>query len=257
MEDAMPSLRLRLTPEEFRRLPRSPAYKYDYLSGEAWLTPWPRHYHAVLPLPPPPALEPPELPEGARVRPVEEADLDALGQIFAEAFARALPFASLTEEARGRAGREHLRRTVSGAEGPWVRPASFVAEAADGQPVGAAFVTLLPDGDPCDGDSYYWNEPPPEGLLSQRLGRPHLTWIFVAPLRAGQGTGTALLGAVVQGLLALGYRQLLSTFLLGNEASALWHWRNGFRLLPHPGSLRHLSRRFRRRQDSAETSTGP
>src|SRR5262245_10221941 len=216
MEDAMPSLRLRLTPEELRRLPRSPAYKHDYLGGEAWLTPWPRHYHATLPLPPPPTLEPPEPPAGARVRPFEEADLDALAQVFADAFERALPFAALAEEARGRAGREHLRKTVSGGDGPWVRQASFVAEAADEQPVGAAFVTLLPDGDPCDGDSYYWNEPPPEDLLFRRLGRPHLTWIFVASLRAAQGTGTALLGAVVQALLALGYRQLLSTFLLGN-----------------------------------------
>src|SRR5262249_6679478 len=131
----------------------------------------------------------------------------------------------------------------------WVRQASFVAaEASGGGLLGAALVTLLPDGDPCDWDSYYWQGPPPEDCVARRLGRPHLTWIFVAPRRAGQGTGTALLAAVTQALTGLGYRELVSTFLLGNEASTLWHWRNGFRLLPYPGSLRHISQRFRERQ---------
>jgi GNAT superfamily N-acetyltransferase len=257
-DDALPSLRLRLTPEEFRRLPRNPAYKYDYLGGEAWLTPWPRHYHAVLPLPPPPPLEPPEPPAALDVRPVEEEGLDALARVFCEAFGRALPFAALPEEARGQAARECLRRTAGGEDGPWVRQASFAAtDVGSGQPVGAAFVTLLPDGDPCDWDSYSWSAPPPGDLLARGLGRPHLTWIFVAPLRAAQGTGTALLGAVVRALLGLGYRQLFSTFLLGNESSMLWHWRTGFRLLPHPGSLRHISRRFHRRQAPAGRAPGP
>jgi hypothetical protein len=31
---------------------------------------------------------------------------------------------------------------------------------------------------------------------------------------------------------------LASTFLLGNESSMLWHWRNGFQLLQYPGSRR-------------------
>jgi GNAT superfamily N-acetyltransferase len=252
MHDELPTLRLRLTAEEFRRLPRNPAYKYDYLDGVAWLTPWPKHYHAVLPLPPPPIPEAPEAPAGVTVRLVEDEDHDALAEVFAEAFERALPFAGLAAEARVLAARESLRRALTGGDGPWVRQASFVAaDAVRGQLVGAALVSLLPDGDPCDGDGYYWAEPAPADLLARGLGRPHLTWIFVAPRRAAQGTGTTLLGAVVQALLELGYRQLLSTFLLGNEASTLWHWRNGFQLLPHFGSLRHLSRRFRQRQ------TGP
>jgi hypothetical protein len=119
-----------------------------------------------------------------------------------------------------------------------------------GEPTGAALVTLLPDGDPCDWDSYSWQTPPPADAVERRLGRPHLTWIFVASRRAAQGTGTALLAAVTRALVGLGYRELFSTFLLGNESSTLWHWRNGFRLLPYPGSLRHISQRFRQRQRS-------
>jgi L-amino acid N-acyltransferase YncA len=74
----------------------------------------------------------------------------------------------------------------------------------------------------------------------------------VAPPQAGRGTGTALLRAAAAALAAMGYRQLLSTFLLGNDASAFWHWRNGFQLLPFPDSLRHIGRRFRLRKGSGE-----
>jgi L-amino acid N-acyltransferase YncA len=65
-----------------------------------------------------------------------------------------------------------------------------------------------------------------------------LTWIFVSPWMAGQGIGTALLAAAVKALRELGYEHLLSTFMLGNESSMLWHWRNGFQLLAFPGSMR-------------------
>ncbi len=77
--------------------------------------------------------------------------------------------------------------------------------------------------------------------MARRLGRPHLTWIFVHPFAAGQGAGTALLRAATRGLLALGYAELASTFLLGNESSTLWHWRNGFRLAGSPWSRRRRS----------------
>jgi L-amino acid N-acyltransferase YncA len=72
-----------------------------------------------------------------------------------------------------------------------------------------------------------------------------LTWIFVGPWHAGHGVGTALLAHAIQGLLGLGYTELLSTFLLGNTSSMLWHWRNGFRLLPYPGSPRVIRESIR------------
>ena len=50
--------------------------------------------------------------------------------------------------------------------------------------------------------------------------------------------GTALLHAAAGALRALGYAEMVSTFLLGNDSSMLWHWRAGFRLLTHPASRR-------------------
>ena len=55
----------------------------------------------------------------------------------------------------------------------------------------ALLVTLLPQGDLTDWESYYWREPPPAEAIAQRLGRPHLTWIFVGPFHGGEGIGTA------------------------------------------------------------------
>jgi GNAT superfamily N-acetyltransferase len=92
-------------------------------------------------------------------------------------------------------------------------------------------ITLLPAGDPTDVDNYYWRQPPPADCIANRQGRPHLTWIFVSPLEAGCGVGTALLDAAGNSLLDMGFTQLLTTFIYGNDSSMLWHWRNGFRLI--------------------------
>ena len=74
-----------------------------------------------------------------------------------------------------------------------------------------------------------------------------MTWVFVGPDCAGEGVGSVLLAAAASALQQMGYRQLLSTFLLGNESSALWHWRNGFRLLPYPFSKRRMRELWRRK----------
>ena len=63
------------------------------------------------------------------------------------------------------------------------------------------------------------------------------------PLYAGNGTGTALLASAVNSLHRMGFKQLLTTFMLGNTSSMLWHWRNGFRLLPYPASRRLTKQR--------------
>ena len=65
-----------------------------------------------------------------------------------------------------------------------------------------------------------------------------MTWVFVAPKRGGRGVGTALLQAAVGALREMGFTALLSTFLLGNEVSMLWHWRSGFELQAYPTSRR-------------------
>ena len=64
----------------------------------------------------------------------------------------------------------------------------------------------------------------------------------------------ALLGHALNRLLALGFHELTTTFLLGNHYSMLWHWRNGFELLENPGSLRKMQRKIRAAWDEDEAS---
>jgi GNAT superfamily N-acetyltransferase len=235
----MSPLHLPLTFEQFRRLPRNPAYKYEYFDGTAWIGPRPRYYHALLDLGPLAAAPLPGADPAAVLRPVREGDWEGLVPVFAAAFRGQQPFGGLDDAARHEAARKALGHTRRGGDGPWIERASFVATTAEGHhPVGAALTTLLPRKDLTAWDSYHWSEPPPPDAVARRLGRPHLTWIFVGPFQTGQGVGTALLNAVVRALLGLGYAELASTFLLGNDSSMLWHWRQGFRLLAYPGSWR-------------------
>jgi GNAT superfamily N-acetyltransferase len=245
-DEWMPILRLPLTLAHYQQLPQHPAYKYEYSDGQLLLTPRAKFYHArldleafrrrAMPLPEP----------EIRLRPARADELPDLAEPFAAAFRRQQPFASLDAAARHEAARACLQRTRSGGDGPLIEQASFVVqEENQGGPVGAILVTLLPPGDPCDFDTYYWSAPPPPDCIARRLGQPHLTWVFVTPIVAGQGIGTALLAAAVRELLSLGFTELLTTFLLGNDSSMLWHWRNGFAVLPHPSSVRRLRQRWR------------
>jgi ribosomal protein S18 acetylase RimI-like enzyme len=238
-DEWLSGLKLPLTAAQFQQLPRNPAFKYEYLNGRAYLTPRPRHYHAVLELKPTPSAPPEGAGAGIEIRCVTAADFPALEVLFTAAFHRVQPFSGLDDKILAEAAHQCLAKARTGGDGVWVEQASFVAFTRDQEhAVGAILITLLPDGDPCDGNSYYWIEPPPADLLERGLGRAHLTWVFVSPLHSGQGIGTALLAAAANKLHALGYHQLLSTFLLGNDLSMLWHWRNGFQVLPYPYSFR-------------------
>ncbi len=227
----MPVIELRVTPEQFNQLPRNPAYRYEYLDGIALLTPRPKHFHAMLDLV---HVEP---ANKVKVKPLRKDGLPELVPLFAASFRSTQPFGSVEESRRPEAARHALEKTQSGGDGPMIEAACFVAR-DDGDAIGAIVVTLLPDTDPCDWDSYHWTEPPSADAIERGLGRPHLTWILVSPLFVGAGIGTSLLRVATNALLELGYRELLSTFIIGNDASLLWHWRNGFRLLRHPGSAR-------------------
>jgi GNAT superfamily N-acetyltransferase len=244
-DDWMPGIKLPLTLEQFHQLPRNPAYKYEYLGGQAYLTPRPRNYHALLELKAGtlPALEDTE--NSVIIRPIQRADIPDLERVFAAAFHRYQPFASLDKEILKEAAHTCLERTCTGQDGPLIEQASFLAfSEAKKRTIGAIFITLLPAGDPSDWDSFSWSEPPPADCIALRQGRPHLTWIFVSPLHVSGGVGTALLRAAVQELLRLGFTQLASTFLLGNDSSMLWHWRHGFQLQSYPGSMRRMRKKF-------------
>jgi GNAT superfamily N-acetyltransferase len=231
-EEWMQGLQLQLTSEQFQQLPRNGAFRYDRIGEKVYISPRPKHYHALLPL---------RLIETAQVSPVslrivQPGDWTELAPVFAAAFSRIQPFAGLDLSRRYEAAVRCLERTRTGGDGPWLERASIVANQGE-DIVGAILITLLPDGDPCSWDSYGWQSPPPPDCIERRLGRPHLTWVFVSPDSTGHGIGSAMLSAAVRELLAQGYTELASTFMIGNDVSVLWHWRNGFRLLRHPGSF--------------------
>jgi len=241
------TLKLPLTIQQFHELPRNPAYKYEYITGEAWLTPRPKSYHALLDLrsfDPPVDLHP---GDQAVCRRLADEDWEQLPAVLAAAFHDVQPFASVDQNTRLQAAEDCLRETREGTEGPLVEAASFVATCdPDTTLVGAVLITLSPAGDLSDIGALRWKEPPPEDAVSRGMGRPHLTWAFVSPWYARQGLGTALLTETVRELTRLGYGELASTFLLGNELSTLWHWRMGFRVTPYPGSMRTIRERASR-----------
>jgi hypothetical protein len=168
-----------------------------------------------------------------------------LAGLFLSAHHNSQPFASLDENAALAAAVDCLRRTRAGEDGPLVPPACFQVFGRHFQgPIGAVLVTLASEDvteNPFGGD---WNDPPADAL-ERRLGCPHLTWLFVSMWEARRGAGTGLLAEVVEVLLALGYSRLASTFLQGNDSSTLWHWRNGFRLVPWSNYMRMVEARTR------------
>lgn len=231
--------------EEFDRLPRNAAYKYEYFGGRAVLTPRPKYHRAVLELGPTATPDVVAAWEKVSIRRLRSEDCAELPEVFSGAFWRVEPFANLDKDARLEAARKCLERTRSGAHGPLVEQASYVACNEEGsRQLGAMLITLRPEVDLTSWEDMDWPEPPPPDCVERRLGRPAVTWVFVSPWHVGHGVGTALLAAAVREVLRLGYRELASGFLVGNDSSMLWHWRNGFRLLAQPGSWRLMRQKL-------------
>jgi len=239
LDDWYRTLRLPMTVEQYHQLPRNPAYKYEYIDGQTWLTPRPKTFSALLDLTPRLVGDGVVHGDKTDVRPVADEDWPLLPRLFAAAFHQVPPFIALNDADRVQASGECLQQTRAGGDGPLLTSASLVAvDAAKRQLLGAILVTLIPkrdEGQPWDGD---WPEAPATESARLLLGRPHLTWVFVAPMYARHGLGSSLLDRSVNALLESGYGDLATTFLLGNESTMLWHWRNGFRVLPHPWSMR-------------------
>jgi Acetyltransferase (GNAT) family len=252
-------IKLPLSWRQFHQLPRNPAYKYEYWDKTAWLSPRPKFYSARLALKLT-ADEPPANLEvhhtEIRVRRLEDRDWPRLSRVFAGSFHRVQPFQSLSDRRRLEAARGCLKYTRDGHDGPIIGAASHVAVAEkNGHPVGAILVTLVPPVDLDDFWSLRWKTPPPADCIEQRAGHAHLTWIFVNHWFAGYGIGSALLAHASRGLTDLGYTEMISSFILGNESSMLWHWRNGFELLSYAGSKRRFEERMRAMDRGMEDQT--
>src|SRR2546426_3478620 len=210
-DEWMPGLKLAMSIEQFQQLPRNAAYRYEYLDGTAWLSPRPKHFHAQLDLAAPCAKA--ETAVKVKLRQLRQTDWHLLEGVFAAAFQRIQPFAGLEDATLAKAAHQCLGKTRAGGDGPLISSACVVA---CGTPspgmslrgpgiLGAILITLLPSGDPEEYDSYYWREPPPADCITDRQGRPHLTWVFVDPSFAGAGVGSALLAAAGKRLLRLGF----------------------------------------------------
>jgi hypothetical protein len=218
---------------EFVRLPRHPAYKYEYFGGRAVLTPRPYTRYAMVELdvlasdsspsslPDSAVIHP--LPDSAVIHPLRAGDWAQLLDLLVAAFRDAPPFGGLTDEARVKAARDCLDHTRAGGDGRLLDEACFIAGEGSERPAGAIVVTL---------------RTPPD-TAADEAARPHLTWVMMSPWRFRQRVGSAMLRRAATALRRLGYRELASTFLGGNERSAMWHWRNGFRLQPDPWSRRY------------------
>ena len=92
-------VKIRMSIREFHQLPRHPAYKYEYIDGETWLTPRPKTYHALLDL-----RTTPETPDadGVTTRPLEASDWNTLTDLFSAAFCDRPPFLGLGDRKRAR-----------------------------------------------------------------------------------------------------------------------------------------------------------
>ncbi|HVL11967.1 MAG TPA: GNAT family N-acetyltransferase [Gemmata sp.] len=239
MWEHFPRIELPLTIEQFHRLPRNAAYKYEYIDGRAVLSARPKTFSCVR------ETEPFEPVDAYPVELLPVADIAGLELQFLAACRRTQPFESLGDDALA-CTRDCLRRVASGGDGPVVEPACFRAldpDHADG-PVGAALVTLAHEDILTKPFAGEWKDAPCDAV-ARHMGCPHLTWIFVNPSLARRGVATALLAAVLRALQGMGYRLLASTFALDNGPSAMWHWRNGFRLLPHTSAFMREARNRR------------
>jgi ribosomal protein S18 acetylase RimI-like enzyme len=249
------TIKLPISFKQFNQLPQNPAYKYEYSDKTAWLSPRPKFQSARLELRAREESVPLEIDaqDTVCIRRFEDRDWPRLSRPFARAFDRVQPFASLSDRRQLESARACLKFTREGGDGPVIVPACHVAITKEhGYRVGAILVTLIPEVDLDGFFSMRWKKEPPADCIERRLGRPHLTWIFVSPWHAYHGIGTALLAHAERSLLALGYMELISSFIWGNTSSMLWHWRNGFQLLPYAGSMRNFRKRARKPETTGE-----
>ena len=222
----------------FQKLPRHPAFRYEYLSERCRVSPRPRYYHARLSLESWEQKSSDSLSKEVLVETLGETNCDDLHDSFLQAFARTVPFSQLSEVERQRSVRQLLERTFSGLDGPLHRDSSHVLrDRASGTILGASLITLLPSEDLERFDHPDWRASVPSNAAETNWGFPHLTWIFVSSSWQRRGLSSCLLDATVSALKNRGDRTLLSTFLLGNDPSLLWHWKMGFQLLSHVSSI--------------------
>jgi hypothetical protein len=134
---------VRISYRDYTKLPRHGGYKFELLDGELRISPRWGQFLMGLDLGPPggPGLD--EDQDVGRVRPLRPDDWDALPALFGRSFARTPPFELTSRKGLAMAGRDFMRRTREGEDGPVVEGASMVAEGPEGEGLIAAFIVTL------------------------------------------------------------------------------------------------------------------
>jgi GNAT superfamily N-acetyltransferase len=226
--------------ESYMRLPRHPSYKFEYWDSQLRISPRWRSHRFFLELQPPeecPRID--ELSEAA-IRPLAAGDWEMLPEVLAAAFRDSPPLGMLGDRRRVWAARDWLRSTREGGEGPLLEPACVVAVDREDESIvlGALLVTLIVDSERSWYASLRAAVGPPPPQMAEGHEQAQVSWVFVKPGASRRGIGSALLAVVARTLWIAGHRELASATHCGNDASLAWHWRNGFRLLPHHDSVR-------------------
>ncbi len=223
--------------ETFRELPRHPAYRYEFKDDRCSISGRPVFFHAKRDLNCLIKSNCDHEENPWEISQIEHADCSELVHLFDRAFSRSAPFIHLSAARQLAAAQALLQRTQQGEDGPIFDAASLVIRDAKSQEsLGAILITLVPSDDFINFNPEQWSQEPPADAVKNGWGQPHLTWIFIDPHVARQGLGKTLLRSSAQHLLDSGYTTLVSTFLSGNQASTLWHWKMGFQLLSHVSS---------------------
>ena len=229
LDDFARTLEFTVPREVWERMPRHPAYKYELMRGETWISTRHRSHGCRLALAsfvPADAID-----NDVSIRPIADDDWLTLAKPLAAA-ARTIPPLDMLLDDERLGATELLAHARDGGEGPLVPGASFVAIDRDGGPIGAAVVSLVRP----------WREAIDRPDVATE---PNLTWIFVTPWQHRRGVGTSLLASVVAALRVAGHATLCSGFTPGNDTSMRFHWRNGFALEPDPlgrSVRRHVAR---------------
>ena len=111
-DDHFRCIELHLPIDEFHRLPRNSAYKYEYFDSRAVLSPRPKYHQAVLDLQPLTDIEP------CDIRPLPPGAIVDLAELFRAAFHRTQPFAALNQEDARKPPTIAWRRLLAGATVP-------------------------------------------------------------------------------------------------------------------------------------------
>ncbi|HWL08853.1 MAG TPA: GNAT family N-acetyltransferase [Planctomicrobium sp.] len=227
-------VQLRMTREDFQKLPQHPAYRYDYTEGELHLSGCPvlRNCRIETRQKWTASQEDHLTPLHLAVRGLQETPKDRVVELFRQAFRTSTPYCTLSSEKFEYAIQDHFQQVLSESSWPVVWEASHaVVHEETGEPVGVGLVTLVPSANWSDFTDPRWQEPPPEKALEARWGTPHLTWLFVSPDFQRCGIAAVLLSGIRKQLNRLGYPLLYSTVQVGDHGSQFWHWKQGFELI--------------------------